>query len=102
MAKRLWNNATSRTRSGERLRKVKTPPGVWVIVGLGVFFVIIALGISAYIVFMSVGETKGKNALRKVPTTLAEGSCADTLPVFFRRAWAGAGPTRRHVLPSSR
>jgi hypothetical protein len=80
-----------RIRSGESLRKVKTPPGVWVIVGLGVFFVIIALGISAYIVVKSVGETKGKNALRKVQATLAEGSYADTLrqPHGGRRVTTG-------------
>jgi hypothetical protein len=80
-----------RTRSGERLRKVKTPPGVWVIVGVGVFFVIIALGISAYIVFKSVGGTKGKNAFHKVQATLAEGSYADALrqPHDGRRAPAG-------------
>ncbi len=36
------------------VRRKKTPPGVWVVVGIGVFFVLIALGISALIVFKSV------------------------------------------------
>jgi outer membrane protein OmpA-like peptidoglycan-associated protein len=61
---------------------VRTPPGVWVVVGLGVFFGIIALGTSAYIVFKFLGETKGKNASRAAPITLAPSAAASTpLPV---------------------
>ena len=57
---------------------MKTPPGVWVIVGLGVFFVIVALGISAYIVFKALGERQAQNALPGAAVTLAAPSPALT------------------------
>ena len=82
MAEQPWNSASPRTPSGERLPKVKTPPGVWVIVGLGVFFVIIALGISAFVVLKSLGQTKGKNAPPPAAVALVPSAAASTpLPV---------------------
>jgi outer membrane protein OmpA-like peptidoglycan-associated protein len=58
---------------------MKTPPGVWVVVGYGVFFMIVALGISAYIVFSSLGVTKGKNA---PPAAEALARSADASPAI--------------------
>jgi len=82
MAEQPWNSAASRTRSGETLRKARTPPGVWVVVGLGAFFVIITLGISAYIVLKSQREIKGKNAPSAAPVALVPSAAASTpLPV---------------------
>lgn len=40
---------------GQEIRASKTPVGVWVIVGLAVFFVIGGLGISAFVVWKSIG-----------------------------------------------
>ena len=74
MAEQPWKSAAS----GETLRKVRTPPGVCVVVGLGAFFVIIALGISAYIVLKSQREIKGKNALPAAPVALLQSAAAST------------------------
>lgn len=60
---------------------MKTPPGVWVIVGCGVFFVVVALGISAYIVFSSLGVTKGKNAPPPAVALERSADAATPLPV---------------------
>lgn len=47
---------------------MKTPAGVWVVVGLGVFFVLTALGISGYVVFKALRE---KQPQSPQPTALA-------------------------------
>jgi outer membrane protein OmpA-like peptidoglycan-associated protein len=39
-------------------RKKKTPPGVWVIVGLAIFFAVVAFGIAGFIVFQSILEKR--------------------------------------------
>ena len=78
MVEQAPNGPNPRTRSGGGRREVKTPPGVWVIVGLGVFFVIIALGISAYIVFKALGERQAQNAPPGAAVTLAAPSPALT------------------------
>ena len=64
------------------MRRARTPPGVWVVVWLVAFFVIITLGISAYIVLKSPREIKGKNALPAAPVALVPSAAASTpLPV---------------------
>ena len=40
----------------EGIRASRTPNGVWVIVGMAVFFVIGGLGISAFVVWKSIGN----------------------------------------------
>lgn len=67
MADQLSNSSNLRPRSATGSRSVKTPAGVWVVVGLGVFFVLTALGISAYIVFKGLGE---RTAQRTSPTAV--------------------------------
>ena len=39
-------------------RKKKTPPGVWVIVGLAIFFAVVAFGIAGFIAFQSILEKR--------------------------------------------
>jgi outer membrane protein OmpA-like peptidoglycan-associated protein len=62
MAEQPPGSPNRRTQSIIERQQVKTPAGVWVVVGLGVFFVLTALGISAYIVFKALGEKPTQRA----------------------------------------
>jgi flagellar motor protein MotB len=55
MAKSLSKASPGAAPVGEEISGPKTPVGVWVIVGLAVFFVIGGLGISAFLVWKSIG-----------------------------------------------
>jgi flagellar motor protein MotB len=55
MAKSLPKVSPGAAPVGQEISASKTPVGVWVIVGLAVFFVISGLGISAFVVWKSIG-----------------------------------------------
>ena len=56
MAKPLPKPSHRRAPVSEGVRASRTPNGVWVIVGMAVFFVIGGLGISAFVVWKSIGN----------------------------------------------
>jgi outer membrane protein OmpA-like peptidoglycan-associated protein len=65
-------------------RKKKTPPGVWVIVGLAIFFAVVAFGIAGFIVFQSILEKRhAANASPAVAsvTPSASAQVGSTVPV---------------------
>jgi outer membrane protein OmpA-like peptidoglycan-associated protein len=87
----------------EGIRASRTPNGVWVIVGMAVFFVIGGLGISAFVVWKSIGNQAPlrvvhESAVEKVyPVSSSSGSAAGEVGVEHPRAnpmidEAGAAP----------
>ena len=59
MAKSLPKTSNGTTPAPEEASASKTPAGVWVIVGMAVFFVIAGLGISAFVVWKSIASNNG-------------------------------------------
>jgi flagellar motor protein MotB len=66
MAKFLPKASPGAAPAGQESSASKTPLGVWVIVGLAVFFVIGGLGISAFLVWKSIGFKKPAPAVNEV------------------------------------
>src|SRR6202008_4381767 len=64
MAKSLPKASPGAAPVGQETSATKTPVGVWVIVGLAVFFVIGGLGISAFLVWKSVGFKRSVLAVK--------------------------------------
>ncbi len=67
MEKRTPEHLSGRETEDQKIRPSKTPAGVWVIVGLAVFFVIGGLGISAFIVVKAISINKGSAAPNDAP-----------------------------------
>ena len=87
MAKPLPKPSNRATPALEGVRASRTPTGVWVIVGLAVFFVIGGLGISAFVVWKAIGHqitepVAHESAVEKVhPVLSSSGSPAGEVGV---------------------
>ena len=58
MAKGLPKASDGATPGSQSVSAPRTPTGVWVIVGMAIFFVIGGLGISGLIIWKAIGEKK--------------------------------------------
>jgi hypothetical protein len=72
MAKRSPERLYGRKSQGQKISLNRTPTGVWVIVGMAVFFVVGGLGISAFILVKALSVKKGVPALNDAPSGNAE------------------------------
>jgi outer membrane protein OmpA-like peptidoglycan-associated protein len=83
MAKPLPKPSHRKAPVSERVRASRTPNGVWVIVGMAVFFVIGGLGISAFVVWKSIGN--------QAPVRVVHESAVETVHPVSSSSAAAAG-----------
>src|SRR5579863_8941814 len=83
MAKPLPKPSYRRVPVSEGVRASRTPNGVWVIVGMAVFFVIGGLGISAFVVWKSIGN--------EAPVRVVHESAVETVHPVSSSSAAAAG-----------
>src|SRR5271165_4537070 len=67
MVKRSREYIRGRQLRDQNIRLNKTPAGVWLIVGMAVFFVVGAVGISAFILAKALATNKKAPALSDLP-----------------------------------
>ncbi len=72
MAKSVPKILRGRSPVNQRVGASKTPAGVWVIVGLAVFFVMGGLGISAFVVWKAIGVRKAVPAAGEAVTGMSK------------------------------
>jgi outer membrane protein OmpA-like peptidoglycan-associated protein len=72
MAKRSPERLDGRVSEGQKVNLNKTPAGVWVIVGMAVFFTVGGLGISAFVLVKALAVNNRAPASNEAPAEIAE------------------------------